>query len=88
MRYTVSHSRGPDDSSDDTINHGNVRPVLSFEPLVSDGLEGMGMGMGKVPAAGEVTPDFELPDSTGVLRRLSELLSQGSVVLLFYRGHW
>ena len=44
--------------------------------------------MGKVPTVGEVTPDFELPDSTEAPRRLSELLSQGSVVLLFYRGHW
>jgi peroxiredoxin Q/BCP len=44
--------------------------------------------MGKAPTVGEVTPNVALPDSTGVPRRLSELLSQGPVVLLFYRGHW
>ncbi len=47
-----------------------------------------GQRMGKVPTVGAVTPDFELPDSTGAPRRLSELLSQGPVVLLFFRGHW
>jgi peroxiredoxin len=41
-----------------------------------------------MPAAGDVAPDFELPDSTGKLRRLSELLSQGTLVVVFYRGDW
>jgi len=33
---------------------------------------------------GEVVPDFELPDETGTKRRLSELVSDGPVVLYFY----
>ena len=33
-------------------------------------------------------PDFELPDATGKLVRLSELLKQGPVVINFYRGEW
>jgi hypothetical protein len=33
-------------------------------------------------------PDFELPDSTGVSRRLSALVASGPVVLVFYRGRW
>jgi peroxiredoxin len=41
-----------------------------------------------MPTAGEVAPDFELPDSSGKLRRLSELLSQRILVLVFYRGDW
>jgi thioredoxin-dependent peroxiredoxin len=44
--------------------------------------------MGTVPATGEIAPEFELPDSTGAPRRLSALVSQVPVVLLFYRGHW
>ena len=44
--------------------------------------------MAKLPAAGEFAPDFELPDSTGATRRLSKLVAEGPVVLLFYRGHW
>ena len=33
---------------------------------------------------GDVVDDFELPDQTGALRKLSELLSNGPVVLFFY----
>lgn len=33
---------------------------------------------------GEQAPDFELPDETGRMRKLSELLAAGPVVLYFY----
>ncbi len=46
------------------------------------------MSTGKTPAVGQIAPEFELPDSTGGLRRLSELVSAGPAVLLFYRGSW
>jgi peroxiredoxin len=42
----------------------------------------------KLPITGELAQEFELPDSTGALRRLSELVSHGRLVLLFYRGNW
>jgi peroxiredoxin len=41
-----------------------------------------------MPAAGETAPDFELSDSTGKTQRLSELVSQRPLVLVFYRGDW
>jgi hypothetical protein len=44
--------------------------------------------MARVPVAGEIAKDFELLDSTRAPRRLSELISQGRLVLLFYRGNW
>ncbi|MBV9779699.1 MAG: hypothetical protein JOY62_06965 [Acidobacteriaceae bacterium] len=44
--------------------------------------------MEKLPSIGEIAQEFALPDSTGRLRRLSELVSQGRLVLLFYRGSW
>ena len=44
--------------------------------------------LGARPRVGEVAPDFELSDSTGVPRRLGELVSERPLVLLFYRGHW
>lgn len=44
--------------------------------------------MAKVPIAGELAQEFELPDSIGVPRRLSELISRSRLVLLFYRGNW
>jgi len=46
------------------------------------------MAIAKVPAIGELAPEFELPDSTVTPRRLSEFVLQGPVGLLFYRGHW
>jgi len=45
------------------------------------------MPQGSTPKVGTVAPDFELPDPTGAPRRLSELVSRGPLVLLFYRGH-
>ena len=48
----------------------------------------MRMANGKMPVAGEVTPEFELPDSTQTPHGLSDLVSRGRVVLLFYRGAW
>jgi peroxiredoxin len=46
------------------------------------------MASGKMPLAGEVAPEFELPDSTQTQHRLSVLVSRGRLVLLFYRGAW
>lgn len=40
------------------------------------------------PKPGEAAPDFELPDSTGAPRRMSDLCSANPLVLVFYRGHW
>ncbi|MBN4049471.1 redoxin domain-containing protein [bacterium AH-315-N03] len=37
---------------------------------------------------GDTVPDFELPDSTHTMRRLSELTATRRAVLLFYRGEW
>lgn len=37
---------------------------------------------------GELAPDFALPNQRGEIVRLSERLSQGPVVLNFYRGVW
>jgi thioredoxin-dependent peroxiredoxin len=34
--------------------------------------------------AGELAPDFELPDETGTTRSLKEFLAEGPVVLYFY----
>lgn len=38
--------------------------------------------------AGETVNDFELPDATGRNVKLSQYLSDGPVVLTFYRGGW
>lgn len=46
------------------------------------------MSADRTPRAGDIVPDFELNDSTGTPRRLSELVTAGPRVLIFYRGHW
>ena len=37
---------------------------------------------------GAKAPDFELPNADGDMRRLSDILDRGPVVLTFYRGGW
>lgn len=46
-------------------------------------------GAGKdAPKSGDVMPPFVLPDETGHLVSLKDLLTQGPVVVTFHRGHW
>jgi AhpC/TSA family len=37
---------------------------------------------------GAQAPDFALPGAHGTAVRLSHLLTQGPVIMTFYRGHW
>ena len=37
---------------------------------------------------GAQAPDFALPDARGTVMRLSHLLTQGPVIMTFYRGQW
>ena len=37
---------------------------------------------------GDKMPAFELPDHTGKSWNLDEQLSEGPVMLVFYRGNW
>ncbi len=41
-----------------------------------------------IPQTGEVASDFELPDSTGTVRRLLQLAAERQLILIFYRGYW
>lgn len=40
------------------------------------------------PKPGDLMPSFVLPDETGRLVSLDELLRQGAVAITFHRGHW
>jgi peroxiredoxin len=46
------------------------------------------MSTERAPKVGDVAPDFELVDSTGKPQRLSEMVSRGPLILIFYRGDW
>jgi peroxiredoxin len=40
------------------------------------------------PKPGDVMPPFALPDETGRIVKLAELLKTGPVIVTFHRGHW
>jgi AhpC/TSA family len=42
----------------------------------------------KAMKIGEMAPDFTLPNTSGELVKLSDLLAHGPVVVTFYRGTW
>ncbi len=44
--------------------------------------------MNKAPAVGDKAPEFELPDSSGESRTLKNLLGDGKLLLVFFRGLW
>jgi peroxiredoxin len=46
-----------------------------------------GVGL-TAPAAGDPLPAFMLPDQTGRLVTLAEVLERGPAVIAFHRGHW
>ncbi|MBI3744124.1 MAG: redoxin domain-containing protein [Chloroflexi bacterium] len=50
--------------------------------LVSSG------AVGRALHQGETAPDFTLPNQRGEQVALTERLTRGSVVLVFYRGGW
>jgi peroxiredoxin len=42
----------------------------------------------QAPKAGDVMPPFVLPDESGHLISLKDLVAQGPAVVTFHRGHW
>ena len=40
------------------------------------------------PIEAQVAPDFSLPDTEGEVHTLSEMIEEGPVVVMFYRGYW
>src|SRR3954451_8606150 len=40
------------------------------------------------PGPGDAMPEFVLPDDTGRLVKLGELLGGGPLAITFHRGHW
>lgn len=42
----------------------------------------------KAPKEGQLLPPFRLPNQTGEMRSLEDLLATGKVIITFYRGGW
>jgi peroxiredoxin len=55
---------------------------LAAEELIHSGLANRAL------KAGDLAPNFELPDGDGMLWRLDDLLSNGPLAIVFYRGRW
>ena len=68
--------------------------VRTQRPAFSDAVERLvkrlrESGAGEAaPKPGDLMPPFVLPDETGQLVSLEELLRQGAVAVTFHRGHW
>jgi peroxiredoxin len=54
----------------------------TIEELIRSGIAGQAL------KAGNTIPSFELPDGDGMLWRSEDLLRNGPVVIVFYRGRW
>ena len=73
-----------------------IQQLLNSYSLPADVGRQMGEAMARLDAnrvapgleVGETTPDFRLPNAAGQDVSLEERLSQGPVVLTFYRGAW
>jgi peroxiredoxin len=63
------------------------KPLTEAVERLIGRLKDGGIGIG-APKEGDVMPSFLLPDHTGCLVRLEELLAKGPLVLTFARGHW
>lgn len=63
-------------------DHAGAVMTLSLSELKSSGLENTSL------KKGAKCPEFSLPNSQGKLISVTNLLQQGPVVLVFYRGGW
>ena len=45
-------------------------------------------GMGETPKLGDIAYNFNLPDSKGKNNLLEDMLGNGDVMLVFFRGLW
>lgn len=70
----------------EAVNQGSPQFAAAVTTLI-DRIRGAGLGVA-APAVGEAMPPFLLPDHTGRLTRLQDLLERGPAVISFHRGHW
>jgi peroxiredoxin len=64
--------------------------AVEWQPLCDSFVAGLRMlGIGSTaPRAGDIFPDFALPDARGRYRSLGALVENGPIVLSFNRGEW
>ncbi len=71
-----------------------AKAVRTQRPALSDAVERLVRRLREsrageaAPKAGDLMPPFVLPNETGQLVSLEDLLRQGPVAVTFHRGHW
>jgi len=70
----------------DTVRSLSTEFAEAVDRLIAR-LQASGAGEA-APAPGERMPDFALPDETGHLVMLGDVLAEGPVAVSFNRGHW
>ena len=67
-----------------------ARAPKEAQAITDKAIEALGSGtmLRDAKNIDDVAPDFTLPDATGKLVKLSDLLKKGPVVLTWYRGGW
>ena len=70
----------------DVVKNASPEFGQAVETLIAR-LRAVECGQG-APVAGDVLPDFMLPDSNGRFVQLKDVLARGPAVISFYRGPW
>jgi hypothetical protein len=66
----------------------NAKPgVGQIIARATEELRGSGI-TDRLPKAGSLLPEFELPDTEGRMVSSAELLKEGPLIISFYRGVW
>jgi len=93
METAIERARNMDASIGERLR-AVFEEVRMLNPRFADGVERLitrltetGAGSG-APKVGEQMPHFMLPDDSGNLVSLAELLAKGPVIIAFNRGHW
>jgi peroxiredoxin len=93
LREAFVHCRDLDGSLDERLS-AYSQAVRNFIPTYANAVDDLvrrltqsGAGS-NAPRPGEPMPPFILPDETGRLVRLEQMLARGPLAITFHRGHW
>ena len=93
LEEAFQHCRDMDASLNDRLD-SLANAVRTLSPPFADAVDRLvtrlqQSGAGETaPQVGEPMPPFHLPDETGRIVSLEELLTNGPVAVTFHRGHW
>ena len=93
LREAFAHSRDLDGSLEERLaSYSNA--IRQLHPAYAQAVDDLVVRLSEneagvaAPRPGEPMPPFLLPDETGRLVTLEELVTAGPVAVMFHRGHW